>query len=207
MKPALTLAAVIALGVTPAAAQKAPSQVGPILGPEGVVAGTYVIDTKETLVRYSTLHMGLNEFWGTFPGATGTLTIDPKDVAAAKLDVKVPISSVETTNRDLNGLFFSDQFFDADKYPTMRFVSTEVTRTGNNTAKVAGNLTLHGITRPVVLNVTLNGAGPNSFSKVLTLGFKADGVVKRSDFGMGKYVPIVSDETNIAISAAFELKK
>jgi polyisoprenoid-binding protein YceI len=89
----------------------------------------------------------------------------------------------------------------------MRFVSTEVTRTGNNTAKVTGNLTMHGITRPAVLNVTFNGAGPNSFSKVLTLGFKADGVVKRSDFGMGKYVPIVSDETTITISAAFELKK
>jgi polyisoprenoid-binding protein YceI len=207
MKPALALAALIAIGVTPAAAQKPPAPLPPVLGPEGVVAGAYQIDTKETLVRYATLHMGLNDFWGTFPGATGTLTIDPKDISAAKLEVKVPISSVETTNRDLNGLFFSDQFFDADKYPTMRFVSTEVTRTGNNTAKVAGNLTMHGITKPVVLNVTLNGVGPNSFSKVLTLGFKADGVVKRSDFGMGKYVPIVSDETTIAISAAFELKK
>jgi len=59
----------------------------------------------------------------------------------------------------------------------------------------------------VVFNVTFNGAGPNAFSKVLTLGFKADGIVKRSDFGVGKYVPIVSDETTIAISAAFEKKK
>jgi polyisoprenoid-binding protein YceI len=94
MKPALAFATVMALVVTPAAAQKPPAPLPPVLGPEGVVAGTYVIDTKETLVRYATLHMGLNEFWGTFPGATGTLTIDPKDVSKAKLDVTAPISSV-----------------------------------------------------------------------------------------------------------------
>jgi polyisoprenoid-binding protein YceI len=71
---------------------------------------------------------------------------------------------------------------------------------------VAGDLTLHGVTRPIVLDVTLTGAGPNAFSKIPTLGFKAEGLVKRSDFGMGKYVPIVSDETTITISAAFEKK-
>lgn len=200
--PALAAAALLA---SSAVAQPAPPP--GVQGVEGVKPGVYVIDSKETLVRYSTLHMGLNEFWGTFPGANGTLTIDPANLAAAKLDVTVPIATVETTNRELNGEFFSDEFFDAEKYPTMRFVSTGLTRTGERTAKVMGNLTLHGITRAVTLDVTFNGAGPNAFSKVLTLGFKAQGVVKRSDFGMGKYVPIVSDDTAIAISAAFELKK
>jgi len=199
--PALALAAALLAGS--AAAQPPPG----IQGLEGVKPGVYVIDTKETLVRYATVHMGLNEFWGTFPGATGRLTIDPANLAAAKLDVTVPIATVETTNRELNGEFFSDEFFDAEKYPTMHFVSTGITRTGERTAKVAGNLSLHGITKPVVLDVTFNGAGPNAFSKVLTLGFRAEGVVKRSDFGLGKYVPIVSDATTIAISAAFELQK
>jgi len=201
MKPNLALAAVIAALVIPPAALSA------VGGPEAVQPGVYVIDSKETLVRYATLHMGLNEFWGTFPGATGTLTIDPAAVEAAKLDVTVPVASVETTNRKLNGLFFSDQFFDADKYPKMHFVSTRVTRTGERTAKVAGDLTMHGITKPILLDVTFNGAGPNAFSKVLTLGFKGEGVVKRSDFGMGKYVPIVSDETTITFSVAFEQQK
>lgn len=203
MPRVLALAAALALATLPAAAQPIPG----IQGVEGVKPGVYVIDTKETLVRYSTVHMGLNEFWGTFPGAKGTLTIDPANLATARLDVTVPIATVETTNRELNGEFFSDEFFDAEKYPTMHFVSTGLTRTGERTARLAGNLTLHGITRPVVLDVTFNGAGPNAFSKVLTLGFKAEGVVKRSDFGMGKYVPIVSDATTIAISAAFELTK
>ena len=176
------------------------------LGPDQVQSGTYVIDTKETLVRYGVIHMGFTEFWGTFPGATGTLVIDPKQIARATLDVTVPIVTVETTNRELNGELFSNEFFDGEKYRTMHFVSTGVLRTGTNTAKVTGNLTMHGVTKPVVLDVTFNGAGPNDFTKVSTIGFKAVGLVKRSDFGLGKFVPIVSDDTTITISAAFELK-
>ncbi len=176
------------------------------LGPDQVQSGTYVIDTKETLVRYGVIHMGFTEFWGTFPGATGTLVIDPKQIGRATLDVTVPIVTVETTNRELNGELFSNEFFDGEKYRTMHFVSTGVLRTGTNTAKVTGNLTMHGVTKPVVLDVTFNGAGPNDFTKVSTIGFKAVGLVKRSDFGLGKFVPIVSDDTTITISAAFELK-
>jgi polyisoprenoid-binding protein YceI len=148
--------------------------------------------------------MGLTDYWGAFPDATGALTLDPKHVEDAKLDVKVPIASVETTNRELDAELFSDEFFDGEGHHFMRFVSTKVTRTGARTADVTGDLSMHGVTRPVVLHVTFNGAGPNAFSHVLTLGFKAEGVVRRSDFGMGKFVPIVSDETSIFISAALE---
>jgi polyisoprenoid-binding protein YceI len=118
----------------------------------------------------------------------------------------VPVATLETTNRELNGELVSDEFFAQEKFRSLRFVSTTVTRTGPRTAKVAGDLTVHGVTKPVVLEVTFNGAGPNVFSKVPTLGFQAETRVKRSDFGLGKYVPIVSDETVISISAAFEKK-
>lgn len=203
MKTALPIAAVAAAALTFAvAAARAEAN----LAPDEIAAGTYTIDTKETLVRYGVLHMGFSEFWGTFPGATGTLTIDPKALSEAKLDVKVPIAGVETTNRELDHELFSDEFFDAETHPEMHFVSTSVTSTGPRTAKVAGSLSMHGITRPVTLDVTFLGAGPNAFSKVPTIGFRAEGVVKRSDFGMGKYVPIVSDETTITIGAAFEKK-
>jgi polyisoprenoid-binding protein YceI len=207
MKPIPVLAVAVALAVIassiadPAAAQGEP---GPFLSPEAVPAGVYHLDSKEALIRYTTIHMGLTEFWGSFPNATGTLTIDPKAVGSAKVDIKVPVMGVETTNKELNAEFISSEFFDFGKYRTMHFVSTEVVRTGPRTARMTGDLTLHGVTKPIVLNVTFNNAGPNSFSKVLTLGFKAEGVVKRSDFGLGKYVPIVSDDTQITISAAFE---
>lgn len=195
IKRLIACAALIA--VAPAAAQ-------PALGPDDIQAGTYTIDTKETLVRYTVMHMGFTEYWGTFPGATGTLAIDPKSLAATRLDVSVPVVGVETTNRELNGELFSDEFFDGERYPTLHFVATNVMRTGTVTAKMTGDLTMHGITKQVVLDVTFVGAGPNYFSKVPTVGFKAEGTVKRSDFGLGKYVPIVSDDTKITIAAAFE---
>jgi polyisoprenoid-binding protein YceI len=166
--------------------------------------GTYALDTKETLVRYSVDHFGVSEYWGTFPGATGTLVLDTKALAATTLDVKVPIALVETTNRELNGELFSDEFFDGENYPSMHFIFTQVLRTGPSTLKVSGNLTMHNITRPIVLDVTLHGAGIDPLGKKLYLiGFDAKGSVKRSDFGMGKYVPLVSDETGITISAEF----
>lgn len=205
MKPSLLIAAAICALAAPAVAQD-PDKLPPQIGPDAIAPGVYAIDSKETLVRFTTIHMGYNEFWGTFPGATGTLAIDPKNLAAAKLDVKVPIAGVETTNRELDHELFSDEFFDGENHHNMQFVSTAVTRTGPRTAKVVGNLSLHGITKPVTLDVTFTGAGPNAFSKVPTLGFHAEGMVKRSDFGMAKFVPIVSDETKIDISVAFEKK-
>lgn len=167
--------------------------------------GTYDVYTKETLVRYGVDHMGFSEFWGTFPGATGTLAIDPKAIGATKLDVKVPIVQVETTNRELNGELFSDEFFDAENYPWMTFSSTKVIRTGPKSFKVTGDLTMHNITKPIVLDVTFHGAGNDPFTgKDVIVGFDAKGMVMRSEFGLGKYVPIVSDETTITISAEFK---
>jgi polyisoprenoid-binding protein YceI len=166
--------------------------------------GMYDIATKETLVRYGVDHFGFSEYWGTFPGATGTLMFDPKSLGATKLDVKVPIVLVETTNRELNGELFSDEFFDAENYPWMSFTSTQVVRTGQKSFKVTGDLTMHNVSKSISLDVTFHGAGNDPFSgKGVIVGFDVKGMVKRSDFGLGKYVPIVSDETTITISAAF----
>ena len=216
MKRSLAVSAAIAFAIAPAAAQAPtnppspgtavvePGVVSVHLKPDDLPAGIYDVNTKETLVRYTVIHMGFSEFWGTFPGTTGTLTIDPKNFAATKLEVKVPIATVETTNRELNGELFSDEFFDAENYPAMRFVSTQVMRTGPTTAKMTGDLTMHNVTKPVVLDVTFFGAGNNPFTgKGVIAGFNAKGMVKRSDFGLGKYVPIVSDETIITVSAEF----
>ena len=172
---------------------------------DGIPPGTYDIYTKETLVRYGVEHMGFSEFWGTFPGATGALVIDPKALGTTKLDVKVPIAQVETTNRELNGELFSDEFFDAENYPWMKFSSTKVIRTGPTSFKMTGDLTMHNVTKSIVLDVAFHGAGNDPFSgKDIIVGFDAKGMVRRSDFGLGKYVPIVSDETTITISAEFK---
>ena len=86
----------------------------------------------------------------------------------------------------------------------MTFHSTAVTPTGATTADVAGELTLHGVTKPVTLKVKFNSAGPNPLTKAYTTGFQVSGVVKRSDFGVSMYVPMVGDDVDLTISAAFE---
>jgi polyisoprenoid-binding protein YceI len=200
MKSALTpfTFALVIVASIPAHAQK-------LQGLDEVPAGAYTIDTKETLVRYEVLHFGSSDFWGTFPGATGSMRLDPKSFGATQLEVKVPIATVETTNRELDGELFSDEFFDAENYPYLSFVATAVKRTGPQTLAISGKLSMHNVTRPVVLNATFIGGGPSPFdSKEMIIGFRAAASVKRSDFGLGKYVPIVSDETRIVISVAFK---
>lgn len=174
--------------------------------PATVQAGTYAIDSAHTLVQFSVDHFGISDYFGTFPGAVGSLTIDPRNIATAKLDVTVPVASVSTTNATLDKELVSADWFDAARYPSIRFVSTRVTRTGGNGATVTGNLTLHGVTRPVTLNATFNAAAVNPLSKAYTLGFKATGIIKRTEFGVSKYAPLVGDETTLTITSAFEKK-
>ena len=121
--------------------------------------------------------------------------------------MKIPIWQVETTNRELNSELFSDEFFDAETYPWIKFVSTSLVRTGPKTARLVGDLSMHNITRPVTLDVTFIGGGINPFGdKAQIIGFRAEGMVKRSDFGMGKYLPFVSDDTRIVVSSSLAQK-
>jgi polyisoprenoid-binding protein YceI len=97
----------------------------------------------------------------------------------------------------------SKDFFEVEKYPSAKFVSTSVTVDGQN-AKIAGDLTLHGVTKPVTLDAKLTGAGTNPMSKAATVGFSATATIKRSDFGLGYAAPAVGDEVKLKITAAFE---
>ena len=100
-----------------------------------------------------------------------------------------------------------DQWLDAAKYPDITFKSTKVAKTGADTAKVTGEFTLHGVTKPLTLNVKFNGAGTNPLDKTYTSGFEATGMIKRSDYGVKTYVPLIGDDVDIMISAAFEKAK
>lgn len=195
---ASALAAASLVVAAPIVAQQADTN------PAAVQAGNYALDSAHTLVRFTVDHFGISEFYGTLPGATGTLSLDPRNLASAKLDVSVPVASVSTTNKTLDEELVSADWFDAATYPTMRFVSTKVVKTGASTADVTGNLTLHGVTKPVTLKATFKAANVNPMKKVYTLGFNAVGTIRRTEFGVTKYAPLVSDETQIAITAAFE---
>lgn len=174
--------------------------------PGSVQAGTYALEPSHARVVFSVSHMGFSTWYGDFARPTGSLTIDPKNPGAAKLDVTIPVASVTTTNTTLDAELKSAAWFDATTYPTISFHSTSVSPTGANTAKVTGDLTFHGVTKPVMLDVTFKGSGTNMMSKAFTIGFDAKGALKRSDFGVKTYVPMIGDEVDLLISAPFEKK-
>ena len=175
--------------------------------PAAVTPGAYVVEPAHTRVQFAVSHIGFTHYFGDFTGAKGALVLDPKDVAASKVDITLPVASVSTTNATLDGELKSAAWFDAATYPTIRFVSTKVVRTAPDKATITGELTLHGFTRPVELAATFNGSGVNPLDKNYTVGFDATATLKRSDFGVKTYLPMIGDETSVRISAAFEKAK
>jgi polyisoprenoid-binding protein YceI len=197
---ALGLALSLAMGCT-TLAQMAPP---PNPNPSAVKAGVYAIEPSHTRVLFSINHMGFSTYYGEFTGASGKLTLDPANLAASALEVSVPVANVTTTNARLDEELKSKQWLGAADYPTMTFRSTSITPTGPSTADVAGELTLHGVTRPVVLKAKFNAGGVNMLDHAYTIGFEVSGEIKRSDFGVKTYVPLIGDQVGLIISAAFE---
>jgi len=171
--------------------------------PAKVPNGSYKVEPYHTRILFAVNHMGFSTYFGDFTGASGSLTLAPK-AAADTLDVSVPTASVSTTNAKLDGELKAPDWFDAAKYPAITFKSTKVTKTGAATAKVTGDLTLHGVTQPITLSVKFHGAGVNPLDKAYTVGFDATGTLKRTAFGVSKYVPLIGDEVQVTISGAFE---
>lgn len=174
--------------------------------PAQVPAGVYQVEPNHTRVLFAVSHFGFTTWYGDFTHAAGSLTLDPKAPGASKLEVSVPTASVSTTNAVLDGELRDPSWFDAAKYPAISFASRQVTVTGPGRADVAGDLTLHGVTKPVTLHARFNAGGANPMSKAYTVGFEVTGKIKRSDFGVSKYVPLVGDDVDLIISAAFEKK-
>lgn len=177
-----------------------------------VAAGTYATDRNHTLVGWRLNHFGFNDYFGLFGGIEGTLELDPANPEAARLDVSVPIADVTVAAEGLKKHLLSpgkdggkpDFFGPAPE--AAHFVSTSVTRTAETRATIVGDLTLNGVTRPVAIAAEFTGAGANPMSKAETIGFEGRALIRRSDFGLGTYVPLVSDEVELTISAAFEKK-
>ena len=198
MKKIIPALGLLALVAAPAAAEQAISP-----DPSKVEAGTYSVEPSHTRVMFGVSHIGFTTYYGDFPGASGTLDLEAKNPDKSKLEIRVPVANVWTPSEKLSGELKGDQWLDAAKYPDMTFKSTKVTKTGENTAKVTGDLTIHGVTKPVTLNAKFNAAGPNPLDKKYTTGFEVSGKIKRSDFGVKTYVPVIGDEVDLIISAAF----
>ncbi|MBA3896108.1 MAG: YceI family protein [Sphingomonadaceae bacterium] len=204
MRPALFLAA-LALAI-PAAAQEPALPKTPPGAPIAarVKAGNYKVDGDHTQVLFKVNHLGFSEYSGQFTKPTGSLTLDPRNPARDRVEISFPINQVRTTVTTLDEHLQKPEFFDAARFPEGRFVSTRVTVKGM-TAVIAGNLTLKGVTRPVVLNARFVGAGAMVMGPPkLNIGFSATTSIRRSAFGISYGVPLVSDRVDLVINAAFQ---
>ncbi len=210
MRLPLILVAATAAIATPIVAQQAMQTPG-AKSPAAVTGGTYTLDPNHTLVGWTVDHLGFNDYFGIFGDVKGTLVLDPKNPNAAKVDVTVPVSKVTTASAGLTSHLLragkdggKPDFFGPNPADA-RFVSTRVQAQGQR-AKIAGNLTLNGVTKPVVLDATFSGAGkaPAMMGGKETVGFHATTTIKRSEFGVAYGIPMVSDDVRLNITAAFE---
>lgn len=168
-------------------------------------ADTYTLEPTHTSVTFQYTHFGFSHPTGKFMNAVGEVTLDDATPANSSVEVSFAIDGVNTGVPALDEHLKSADFFDAAQFPTATFKSTRVEPTGAATARVTGDLTIHGVTKPVTLDVTLNQKGPNMMKKI-TAGFTARGTINRSDFGIGKYVPAVSDQIDLYIEAEANAK-
>ena len=173
-----------------------------LLAAPPLYAVTYTFEPQHTqgVIRWN--HLGFANPTAQFNNVEGALEFDPADPTHSSVAVTIPLALMSTGVADLNDDFRSSDFFDFAKFPTATFKSRKVEKgAAPDTLKVAGDLSVHGITKPVTLDVTINKVGTNPRNQVPTVGFEAMATLKRSDFGLGLYVPQVSDEIQIHITA------
>ncbi len=179
-----------------------------------VKAGTYALDSTHVNVTWMVNHLGFAPYHGRFNDIAGTLTIDPAKPEEAELSITIKTDSVDVISDKLEGELKSAEGFNAEEYPEITFKSTKVEmiegkgkgrgkRMRAADAKVTGDLTMLGETKPVTLRVTFIGTAEHPFAKKPAMGFRARGRFDRSDFGFTTWAPFVGDTVQLAIGAEF----
>lgn len=171
------------------------------LTPAAAAPVDYKVDPAHTSVAFIINHVGFSNLIGRFNTVAGDLTFDKDAVEKSTLAVTIDTASVDTNHAKRDEHLKSPDFFNAKEFPKLTFKSTRIEKTGAATGKLYGDMTLLGVTKPVVLDVTFNKDGVSPASKLETAGFSARGTLKRSDFGMKYGVPAIGDEVTLLIEA------
>lgn len=174
--------------------------------PADLPAGHYVLDKAHGSLIARISHMGFSRYTLRFNRMDAAFDYDPKAPAASRLEVRVDAASIDTGDMDFSKQLAGDGWFDSAKHPAITFASTTVDLGDGRHGKINGDLTLHGVTHPVSLDVTFNGVGSGLIPGTLRTGFSATAVIKRTDYGMTRYVAWVGDEVNLQIEAEFTRK-
>ena len=179
----LILAAALTLGATSAFA-----------------AEKYILDSGHSQVLFSYNHLGFSTTYGMFSGFEGEIMFDQEDPAKSSVNVSMPVLSMLTGWEKRSEHFMSEDFFGAVEGDMVTFSSTGIEVTGENTAKITGDLSINDVTKSVVLDAKLNKTGDHPQAGKPWLGFDATATLVRSDFDLGKFAPWVGDEVQVMIS-------
>ena len=185
MNPVQKIIAAMALGLIAAAASAAPV--------------TYTFDTTHSRVTFYVNHFGFSNSVGEFKLGDGTFTFDGDDWSKSKVDARIPVQTLELGDLKWNTHVLSPDFLESAKYPEITFVSKKVEKIDATHGKVYGDLTIKGVTKPVVLDLTVNKVGEHPVRKTQAAGFTATTIVRRSEFGVSLYAPAVADDVVIRI--------
>ena len=160
----------------------------------------YNLDASHSQILFSYSHLGFSTTYGMFSGFEGEIMFDQDDPAKSSVSVSMPVTMMFTGWEKRDKHFMSEDFFAATEDETVSFKSTSIEVTGDDTAKITGDLTLNDVTKSVVLDAKLNQTGEHPMAKKPWLGFDATTTVKRSDFGVEKFTPFVGDDVAVSIS-------
>ncbi len=160
----------------------------------------YKVDPTHTATVFSWNHFGFSMPSGNFTDIQGTISVDNDQPAKSSVNISIPLSSVNTNVPALDKEFQEEAWFNAAKYPNITFKSTKVETTDKKNFKITGDLTVKGVTKPVVLDAVLNKQGDHPMTKAATVGFNATTSFDRSAFGIGNYVPNVGDKITVNIT-------
>ncbi len=164
-------------------------------------ADQYQIDPSHTRILFDIDHMGYSRMPGVFRNFDVSLSFDPEKPAASSLSVTVRTESIDTYYEPLNEHLRSADFFDVEQHPEMSFTSRSIEMLDDNHARISGDFTLLGVTKPLIFEVTLNQLKPNPMNNRMRVGFRGEGTVDRTAFGMDYAAPLVGADVHFTLSA------
>jgi polyisoprenoid-binding protein YceI len=214
MRPA-TLLALFALAANAApvvAVDRNAANEVPAASSAPVPKGAYAIDKAHTSLIFRVSHLGFSTYTGRFTRVDAELQFSPADIAASRVNVNIDPRSIEADNTPAGFLqsLAGNDWLDADRFPQMKFESRSVEMTGTTSFRIRGELTMHGVTRPIVLDARYNGGyAGHTYEPHARIGFSAQGSFKRSDFGVSYGLPApgtsfgVGDEVTVLLESEF----
>jgi polyisoprenoid-binding protein YceI len=170
-----------------------------------VLNNVWTNDDPHSQLGFTVTHLGVADVSGTFNDFDAKITSSKPDFSDGVFELTAKVSSIDTKVDARDNHLKSADFFDAAKYPELKFKSTSLKKVGKNKYKLIGNLSLHGVTKPLTLKLEYRGSVENAMNKKQTAGFKVTGTIKRSDFNLGSGFPepMISDEVRIKADAEF----